>query len=289
MSKINWIEGLALERDVAIILHEQEERGIFFNIGKAKFLLADLERLKNEKYLEIRPYLSWDIQNLEKKQKDSDEFSYVKKIRLLKGDYTESVLKHYPEETDIVQGPFSRIRIEEPSISKRQLIINQLLNLGWKPKVFTEKGQPQLTIKGKPVDTLLSVGPFGRALADWYTYNHRQSQIAGFIENVRPDNRISSVMNGLTNTFRHKHKIVANVPRPTSIYGKEMRSLFTVPEGKKFVGADVSGLELRMLAHWMNDDEYIHILLNDDIHVFNQHKAGLPTRDSAKNFIYAFL
>jgi DNA polymerase I-like protein with 3'-5' exonuclease and polymerase domains len=44
-----------------------------------------------------------------------------------------------------------------------------------------------------------------------------------------------------------------------------------------------------MLAHYMNDEGYTHEILNGDIHTANQLAAGLPTRDQAKTFIYAFL
>ena len=68
-----------------------------------------------------------------------------------------------------------------------------------------------------------------------------------------------------------------------------MRSLFIVPEDKVLVGADLSGLELRCLAHYMKDDNYTKSLLTEDIHTVNQKSAGLDNRDKAKTFIYAFL
>ena len=290
MAKIDWREGLALERDVAILLQKQSEYGIHFDIGKAKYFISLLEDKIAEEYFKIRPYLDYEIIVNEIKLKPEDIndtsglYKFVKNIYLKNGKYTQSVISHYSDPS-IVLAPFSRIQIEEPSISKRQLIVSQLLKHGWKPTKFTDKGFPQLTLKGEPVDTLEKIGPFGKSLANWYIYNHRKSQLQGFIDNVRPDGRISSQFSGLTNTFRHKHKIVANVPRPTSLFGKEMREVFTVPDDKVFVGADVSGLELRMLAHYMNDDEYTHQILHGDIHTFNQIKAGLPTRDSAKTFI----
>jgi DNA polymerase I-like protein with 3'-5' exonuclease and polymerase domains len=52
---------------------------------------------------------------------------------------------------------------------------------------------------------------------------------------------------------------------------------------------DASGLELRMLAHYMNDKDYTYEVLNGDIHTANQRAAGLESRDKAKTFIYAFL
>jgi DNA polymerase I-like protein with 3'-5' exonuclease and polymerase domains len=61
------------------------------------------------------------------------------------------------------------------------------------------------------------------------------------------------------------------------------------------VGCDASGLELRMLAHYMKDQDYIKTVTEGsskngtDVHTVNQRAAGLATRDNAKTFIYAFL
>ena len=62
-----------------------------------------------------------------------------------------------------------------------------------------------------------------------------------------------------------------------------------MPTGYKLVGMDASGLELRMLAHYMNDKEYTNEILNGDIHTANQLASGVKTRNQAKTFIYAFL
>ena len=70
--------------------------------------------------------------------------------------------------------------------------------------------------------------------------------------------------------------------------GKECRELFIAREGYKLVGCDASGLELRCLAHYMNDSDYTNEILNGDIHTKNQQMAGLKTRAEAKRFIYAF-
>jgi hypothetical protein len=89
-----------------------------------------------------------------------------------------------------------------------------------------------------------------------------------------------------TNTSRMRHKVVVNIP---SRGLSPLRDLFIASEGKKVLGCDGSGLELRMLAHFMNDQEYTDVVLNGDIHSYNQDKAGLPSRDVTKTFIYAFL
>ena len=89
-----------------------------------------------------------------------------------------------------------------------------------------------------------------------------------------------------TNTFRMRHKFVVNIP---SRGLHPLRHLFIAGIKKMILGCDGAGLELRMLAHFMNDLKYIDIVLNGDIHTYNQELAGLPIRDMAKTFIYAFL
>lgn len=91
-----------------------------------------------------------------------------------------------------------------------------------------------------------------------------------------------------TNTFRMRHKVVVNIPS-RGLYGKEMRRCFIASPGNVLLGVDGSGLELRMLANFMNDEEYTYIVLNGDIHTYNQEKAGLATRDMAKKYIYMYL
>lgn len=91
-----------------------------------------------------------------------------------------------------------------------------------------------------------------------------------------------------TNTFRMRHKNVVNIPS-RGLYGKQMRKLFIAKKGYKVLGCDGAGLELRMLAHFMNDPEYTETVLNGDIHTYNMNMAGLTSRDVSKTFIYAFL
>lgn len=89
-----------------------------------------------------------------------------------------------------------------------------------------------------------------------------------------------------TPTFRMRHRFVVNIPA-RGLW--PLRHLFIASKGKMILGCDGAGLELRMLSHFMNDPEYQDVILHGDIHTHNQHKAGLPTRDMAKTFIYAWM
>ena len=87
----------------------------------------------------------------------------------------------------------------------------------------------------------------------------------------------------------HRNPNMAQVPSISSEYGKECRACWIVDEGNKLVGIDASGLEIRMLAHYMDDKEFINEIINGDIHTSNQKLAGLKSRDKAKTFIYALM
>lgn len=89
----------------------------------------------------------------------------------------------------------------------------------------------------------------------------------------------------------HSSPNVAQVPHVGSPYGAECRKLWNAG-GWYQAGIDACGLELRCLAHYMapyDGGKYGHTILNGDIHTMNQHAAGLPERNQAKTFIYAFL
>ena len=112
-------------------------------------------------------------------------------------------------------------------------------------------------------------------------------------------NEISGRIHGTCNTnstvtarASHTNPNLGQVPSVTVPYGKECRSLFTVPKGKKLVGIDISGLEVRLLAHFMSkfdEGEYAKVVLNGDIHTETKELAGLDSRDLAKRFYYCFL
>ena len=75
-------------------------------------------------------------------------------------------------------------------------------------------------------------------------------------------------------------------------YGEECRKIWKTDPGFLLVGADASGLELRMLSHFMHpwdNGEYTQLVLHGDVHTANMEAAGLSERPQAKTFIYAYL
>jgi len=146
-------------------------------------------------------------------------------------------------------------------------------------------------------------GTIPQLVKDRVVWSHRRSLIQGLLDNLRPDGRLSAEANPCaTPTGRMRHKTVVNIPAAgKSQYGHQCRSLFIgdwdndLCKHWPMVGYDGSGLELRMLSHYINDDGFTNSIINGnskdgtDIHSCNQRAAGLPTRDHAKTFIYAFI
>jgi DNA polymerase I-like protein with 3'-5' exonuclease and polymerase domains len=134
--------------------------------------------------------------------------------------------------------------------------------------------------------------PEAKAVARYMMLQKRVAQIDSWLKAVQDDGRVHGrvITNGaVTGRMTHQSPNMAQVPAVSAPFGTECRSCWTVDEGNKLVGIDASGLELRMLAHYMDDEDYTNEILNGDIHTANQQAAGLETRSLAKTFIYAFL
>jgi DNA polymerase I-like protein with 3'-5' exonuclease and polymerase domains len=170
----------------------------------------------------------------------------------------------------------------------RQQIAERLQEKGWKPKKHTEKGSvivDETTLEGIDI-------PEAKAIAEYLMLQKRIGQIESWLEAVESDGRVHGrvITNGaVTGRMTHMSPNMAQIPNSSAVYGPECRNLWIVEKGNRLVGIDASGLELRMLAHYMNDDAYTSEVVSGDIHTANQKAAGLDTRNQAKTFIYAFL
>lgn len=178
--------------------------------------------------------------------------------------------------------------------SRDQISQRLILKYGWEPKEFTDGGKPKID------EDVLGKLPYEEAkiLAEYFLLEKRVGQLAegdnawlklernGFIHHSINTN------GAVTGRCTHSQPNIAQVPSIRAVHGKECRALYGVRPGFKQVGADLSGLELRCLAHFMARYDlgaYGDVVLNGDVHTMNQEAAGLPTRDNAKTFIYAFL
>lgn len=217
------------------------------------------------------------------------------------GRTTRYTREHLPEgvkETFFAGAQYTPVERIVFNPSSRQHIAHVLKrNYGWIPEEFTESGEPQVN------DDIIGALPYDVAplITEYLLVDKRTGALAegkqAWLKLVTPEGKIHGSVNqtgAATHRASHSSPNVSQVPASNSPYGKECRSLFTVPKGWKIVGADASGCQLRCLAHYMaryDGGAYAKVLIEGDVHTTNW-EAGKPfltSRGVAKTFIYAFL
>ena len=272
-------ESISLEHQVQSIISKQihngwllDQEGAFVLLAKLKERKFELEEAVHNTFKPLPTY----VRNVKPKFKKDSSLSVVG-------------LKFLGEQWATVGGEFSRIDYPEFNLGSRQQIGRYLQYFGWKPKQFTEKGQ---AIVDESVLAKVTNIPEASMIAEYLLVQKRIAQVQSWLDAVEDDGRVHGYVNAngtVTGRMTHSSPNVAQVPSVSAEYGTECRACWTAPKGYKVVGMDASGLELRMLAHYMNDEDYTNEILTGDIHTANQLASGVDTRSQAKTFIYAFL
>jgi len=247
-------QSILLEHEIAVICKRQEDNGFKLDVSNAETLRAEL----------------------------SDRMGIIE-------DEVQSVFPPIVEERwSEKTGKRLKDKVTIFNLASRKQISERLMTLGWKPTKHTEKGQPIVdegTLKGIDI-------PEAQLIAEYLMLQKRVGLIDSWLKHVdKTDNRVHGgiITNGaVTGRMTHRNPNLGQVPSVNSPYGVECRKLFTVDDGNVLVGTDLAGIELRCLAHYMQDDEWTEELLNGDIHQKNADAAGI-TRPQAKTLIYATL
>ena len=242
--------SIHLEHQVRVIIDQQEKNGFYLDVKKAMCLHNTL----------------------------LDEANELEKWGRIRFDPTRKDLK-----TKTKYIPFN--------IGSRQQIADRLMDIGWKPKKHTEKGN--VIVNEEVLDGINL--PEAKKISRYLLLQKRIAQIKSWIDACDDtDGRVHGrvhTLKTITGRMAHHSPNMAQIPAVRSPYGKECRDCWTVenPYTHSIVGTDASGLELRCLAHLMNDTNFTEEVLNGDIHTANMKMAGISDRDQAKTFIYAFM
>jgi len=275
-------DALQLEYEIKRHCTVQEQNGWLFDEKGAIEILQeineDLRKAEEEVHKKFKPLPVW-------KSKTPVKNRFKKDFTRTRGYQAEVDLQCHTNE----EGEYGYWHYPELNLGSRQQVGRHLVHYGWKPEVFTDTGKPKVDESTlKDVDL-----PEAKLISRYLMLQKRQGQVNSWLDALDKDTqRIHSrvhTMGTVTHRMSSSNPNLQQVTASGKEYGSEMRSLFTVPKDKVLVGADLSGLELRCLAHYMKDDKYTRELLTGDIHTANQKSAGLDTRDKAKTFIYAFL
>ena len=290
LSKNPSPKSIQLEHGFADIMIKQEAYGFKFDEQGAERLCLVLQKRRAELEAGLQSVFPPDVEEMKSNlwlTSDGKEWT-TKKEAVMAGYKAKEVTKGGKKKKVIPFNPASRDQIASRFIKR-----------GWKPEEFTPDGKPKVD---EQVLTALEGLGYAEAkpLLEYLLVSKRLAQIAEgneawmkLVKGGRMHGRV--ITNGaVTGRCTHRNPNMAQVPRVGSAFGKECRSLFVADKSNGFslIGADASGLELRCLAHYMHPydgGQYAKILLEGDIHTANQEASGLPDRNSAKTFIYAFL
>ena len=169
----------------------------------------------------------------------------------------------------------------------RKQIAERLKEKGWVAKEFTPTGQPRVdehTLKGTNI-------PEAKILAEYFMLQKRTGLLDSWIKKSDGDRVHCNyhTLGAITHRMSCSGPNLQQIPSMRTPYGEECRKLWIADKGNVLVGADAKSLELRVLAHYMNDTVFNNEILDGDIHSANQKRAGLLTRDMAKTFIFALI
>ena len=253
---------LKLELDVATILTNQELHGWHFDESAARELESSLRRELEGLTQLLRNRYAYVAGAVFTPKRPNRTLGYVAGAPLTK--------------------------LKEFSPTSRDHIAWVMENLhGWKPDKTTKAGKTAIdetVLKDIGTEEALQ---FFRCLELTKQLGMLSEGNNAWLKLVR-NNRIHHNCSVSTNTHRcaHRNPNLAQVPSDLAF-----RKLFTASPGYVMVGADLAGIELRMLAHYLaryDGGRYGDVLLNGDIHQENADKIGISRR-LVKTVTYAFL
>ena len=252
-----------MENQVAQILTQQELHGWYFDESAARDLESTLRREVEET------------------------------TRLLRRQYpfvagTVFTPKRNNRTQGYIEGAsFTRLKELNPTSRDHIAWILQT-HCGWTPTLMTSKSE-------KPIIDETVLKDVGTDIALDFLKILELTKALGMIsegvnawQKLCTKSRIHHHCSVATSSFRcaHRKPNLAQVPSD-----ERFRKLFTATPTKVMVSADLSGIELRMLAHYLaryDKGRYSRILTTGDIHATNAERIGI-TRRQVKTVTYAFL
>lgn len=304
MRQIGFTEdGLDIEHRSWQLIQKQKRNGFAFNIKEAHVLYNKLREKENDIRDRIHEFWPPELRHV----------ATFKKPFKKDGNLSANFARHQQQYVEVRvredDGEYDAYDYVYFSIGSPQQRVEKLLELGWEPREFTKGGSPQPTSKGKLSPSLAEfVDKSGneqvRLIANWIEYNARANMINTWIEAYNDNTGCIHGSLWLANTLRYRHSEPnsANIPavrlgkdekvllQEAGVFTYEARNLWTTRSSDRFlVGVDAKGIQLRVLAHYLNNPKFTESVLEGDPHSYNQEIGGFRTRAVAKTFIYAFL
>ena len=256
-------EWITLEHQVATILTKQEHHGWYFDEQSARELESTLRNELESTQAKLRadfPYVAGAVFT---PKRDNQRTGYIKGVS------------------------FTRLKDFNPQ-SRDHIAWILTTHCDWQPSSLTNSGKAvidETVLKDIGTDIALR---FLRVLELTKMLGMISHGVNAWQKLVTTSNRIHHhcSVGCATHSASHRNPNLSQVPSD-----ERFRRLFTASPNMVMVGADLSGIELRMLAHYLaryDGGRYADILLNGDIHQENADKIGISRRQ-VKTVTYAFL
>jgi DNA polymerase-1 len=280
-------DAFILDSNTAFILRRQRLNGVGFNVARATTLatvMADRRAiLAAELRKEFPPWITSGGTMTPKRSQNR------KHEELING---EAVV------ADRMEKGVSYLRVKHVELNpgSNQHVAHCLTErFGWKPTAFNKDGSPKLDRK-----LLLDLPwPIAHEFAEYEELSKKLGMVStgnqGWLKHEKDGVIRGRVNVSGTKTGRMSHTTpnLGQVPKVGKAYGKECRECFgPTRAGWVQVGADASGLEMRMFATYLaiwDDGEFAQVVLGGDIHEHFRNATGLYIRDNQKTFSYAWL
>lgn len=311
---INFLAKIGAKCKEDGFVHEDKFYNIPHNEPLKEEVRAEMKDFDHIKMYLINKFgwdpIEWSERDMTKDSKKKN-LSFEKRLAVLERWWGDTMGGKYQKHR--LEAAKESLRMPSSSTDKELYEkLKEKLQEKWPVRVYTAP-KIRVGIERDLCPNLVKLGEkvsFAKDFADWLTYRHRRNAIAGgemdedtgtpssgFLSAYREvDGRIGtpSIEIGAS-TGRYTHKTVANIPRASSTYGKEMRSLFRAGEGAVFFGFDYSSLENRIQGSYIykypGGPEMAESLVAEkpnDSHTLNSIKLGIP-RVEVKSFTYAVL
>ena len=249
LSAWNAQKAIDMEHEVAIILSRMERTGFKIDYEKARAM----------------------------------EDTLVSEMATIEAELQSTFPPIVEERISVKTGKRLKDKVTVFNPASRKQIAERLESLGVDFDKYTEKGN---VIIDDVVLNSIDL-PEAKQLARYFYLQKKQGLVKSWLKETKEDGRVHGRINSLgavTNRCTHNSPNMAQIPSD-----HDCREIWCVGSGRNLVGSDLSGIELRCLAHYMRDDNYTKQLLEGDIHTTNQKAIGLAERSTAKTWIYAFL
>lgn len=305
LNKIGFDErSIWIQHRMTEIIEKQRKNGFYFDGPRALALYQELRQIEKELQDEIREAFP------------AERVLVAKRNMYTAAGKPTAIYQRDVERYDVFpsnDGTYEAYEFVEFNLGSPTQRIDKLVSLGWEPREFTPKtkkgggGNPKPFDKGKlspSLEEFLEENdvPQVRLIATWMSVNGRANMINTWLEawNENDSKIHGKLFVADTLRFRHQAPNTANIPAVRQdksgnvlfardgFWTYEARDLWTARPNRFLVGTDAAGLELRMLAHYLNRADFTEQVVEGDPHQYNADVVGI-TRPQAKTLIYAIM